>query len=66
MAAALTDCSREVRVMNLRKSSHPEETETVEVFARLSTSVAFFRSSRRPAIVPANEGGIPSVHFMCN
>ena len=56
-AAALTDCSSEVRVMNLRKSSQPDETETVEVLALLSTSVAFFRSSRRPAMVPAEGEG---------
>ena len=55
-AAALTDCSSEVRVMNLRKSSQPDETETVEVLALLSTSVAFFRSLRRPAMVPAVKG----------
>ena len=49
----LTVCSREVRVMNRRKSSQPEDTETVDVFTFVSASVARLISSRRPAIVPA-------------
>ena len=39
--------------MNRRKSSQPEDTETVDVFTFVRASVARLISSRRPAIVPA-------------
>ena len=40
-------------VMNLTKSSQPEETETVEVLASMRVLVDFLISSRSPATVPA-------------
>ena len=55
LPSLLTVCSREVRVMNRRKSSQPEDTETVEVFAFIRASVACLMSSRSPAIVPAGK-----------
>ena len=43
-------------VMNLTKSSQPEETETVEVLASMRVLVDFLISSRSPATVPAVGG----------
>ena len=39
-------------VINLRNSSQPEDTETVDVRALISVSVAHFSSALSPAIVP--------------
>ena len=38
--------------MNLRNSSHPDETDTVDVRASIKAFVACFNSARRPAMVP--------------
>ena len=48
-----TVSSRDVRVMNLKKSSHPEETETFSTVDLVSSSVAVLMSARMPAMVPA-------------
>ena len=45
--------SLEVSVMNLTKSSQPEDTETVDVLASISALVDILISSLRPATVPA-------------
>ena len=47
--------SFEVSVMNLTNSSHPEETETVDVLASIRAFVDILISSRRPAMVPATQ-----------
>ena len=39
-------------MINLRNSSQPEDTDTVEVLAFISVSVAHFNSARSPDIVP--------------
>ena len=39
-------------VINLRNSSHPDDTDTVDVLALISVSVATLSSARRPDIVP--------------
>ena len=38
--------------MNLRNSSHPDDTDTVDVLPFISVSVATFNSARSPDIVP--------------
>ena len=44
--------SSDVIVINLRNSSQPEDTDTVEVLAFISVSVAHFNSARSPDMVP--------------
>lgn len=49
----LTVSSNDVRVVNLRNSSQPEETDTVDVLALDTASVARLISAVSPAMVPA-------------
>ena len=44
-------------VMNLRNSSQPDDTDTVDVRALIRVSVAHFNSARNPDIVPTVVGG---------
>lgn len=52
--------------MNRRKSSQPEDTETVDVFTFVRASVARLISSRRPAIVPAGKLQLQKHEGKCN
>lgn len=56
-----TMLSREVRVMNLKKSSQPEDTDTVLGVALMRASVALLMSSLRPATVSAREREVTAV-----
>ena len=50
-----TMLSKEVRVMNLRKSSQPEDTDTVLGVALMSALVASLMSPLRPDTVSATK-----------
>ena len=50
-------------VINLRNSSQPDDTETVEVRALIRISVAHFSSARSPEIVPT--AAIYIIHCLC-
>ena len=51
----LTVSSSDVNVVNLRKSSQPEETDTVDFLVFDRASDARFMSAVRPAMVPARK-----------
>ena len=51
--------------MDRTKSSHPEETDTVEIFASISALVAILISSCSPAIVSAAQNTLYSSQQSC-